>query len=52
MGSVVGVFEAKTKLSELLARVVRGESFTITNRRKPVAKIGPLEPQKKQTEAK
>ncbi len=37
--SVVGAFEAKTKLSELLARVERGEEIVITRRGKPVAKL-------------
>jgi len=33
----VGAFEAKTKLSELLDRVGRGGSFTITKHDRPVA---------------
>lgn len=33
----MGAFEAKTKLSELLERVQRGESFTITKHDRPVA---------------
>ncbi len=37
--SVVGAFEAKTKLSELLARVEQGEEIVITRRGKPVAKL-------------
>jgi prevent-host-death family protein len=38
----VGAFEAKTHLSELLAAVENGESFTITRRGKPVAELRPL----------
>lgn len=37
--SDVGVFEAKTHLSELLERVVAGEEFTITRRGRPVARL-------------
>jgi antitoxin (DNA-binding transcriptional repressor) of toxin-antitoxin stability system len=37
--TVVGTFEAKTKLSELLDRVERGEEFVITRHGKPVAKL-------------
>lgn len=37
----IGAYEAKTKLPEILRRVTAGESFTITNRGKPVAKIVP-----------
>jgi prevent-host-death family protein len=35
----VGAFEAKTKLSELLDRVERGEEVTITRHGKPVARL-------------
>ena len=34
-------YELKTKLSEILRRVRAGESFTITNRGKPVADLLP-----------
>lgn len=37
--SVIGAFEAKTHLSELLERVERGETFTITRHGRPVAKL-------------
>ena len=37
----IGSYDAKTKLSELLRRVEAGESFTITNRGKPVADVVP-----------
>jgi prevent-host-death family protein len=35
----VGAYEAKTKLPELLERVSRGESFTITRHGIPVATL-------------
>ena len=37
----IGVREAKTHLSRLLKRVENGESFSITNRGKVVAIVGP-----------
>ncbi len=37
----IGSYDAKTKLSEILRRVEAGESFTITNRGKPVADVVP-----------
>lgn len=39
MGIVVGAFEAKTKLAELLDKVEAGESVTITRRGKAVAQL-------------
>ncbi|MDP1878253.1 MAG: type II toxin-antitoxin system prevent-host-death family antitoxin [Actinomycetota bacterium] len=42
--SVVGAFEAKTHLSELLARVEAGESVTITKHGRPVARLVPATP--------
>ena len=39
----VGAFEAKTKFSELLDRVERGEEIIITRHGKPVARIVPHE---------
>lgn len=39
MGIVVGAFEAKTKLAELLDKVEAGESVTITRRGKEVARL-------------
>jgi prevent-host-death family protein len=38
----VGLFEAKTHLSELIARAERGEEVIITRHNKPVAKIVPM----------
>lgn len=40
----VGVFEAQTHLGELLDRVERGESVTITRQGKPVAQLVPTAP--------
>lgn len=37
----IGLFEAKTKLSELLSQVENGSMFVITKRGKPVAKLEP-----------
>jgi prevent-host-death family protein len=37
----IGSYDAKTKLPEILRRVEAGESFTITNRGKPVADVVP-----------
>ena len=49
----IGAFEAKTKLSELLERVSKGESFVITKHGQPVAKLVPtnknVEPKRKMT---
>ena len=41
MPEEIGSYVAKTKLPELLRRVEAGESFTITNRGKPVADVVP-----------
>lgn len=38
----VGLFEAKTHFSELIARAERGEEVVITRHNKPVAKIVPI----------
>ena len=37
----VGAFEAKTRLSELLERVAKGEMFVITKHGHPVARLVP-----------
>jgi prevent-host-death family protein len=41
MGAI-GLFEAKTHLSELVARAERGEEVVITRHNKPVAKLVPV----------
>ncbi len=43
VGTIVGAFEAKTHLSELLERVEKGEVVTITRRDRPVARLVPIE---------
>lgn len=42
MTAAVGLFEAKTHLSEYVARAERGEEVIITRHNKPVAKLVPL----------
>ncbi|MPY89051.1 MAG: type II toxin-antitoxin system prevent-host-death family antitoxin [Luteitalea sp.] len=37
----IGAFEAKTRLSELLDRVDKGEVYVITKRGRPVAELRP-----------
>jgi prevent-host-death family protein len=41
MSTQIGLFEAKTKLSELVRKVDQGESFTITVRGRVVAELVP-----------
>ena len=43
----VGAFEAKTHLSELLDRVSKGETITITRHGAPAAMLVPVEPKGK-----
>ena len=39
---IFGAFEAKTRFSELIERVNRGEVITITRHEKPVAQLVPF----------
>jgi len=39
----VGAYEAKTHFSELLERVIRGETITVTRHGTPVAQLGPVD---------
>jgi prevent-host-death family protein len=39
----IGIFETKTRLSEYLKRVARGERFYITNRGARIAELRPVE---------
>lgn len=48
----VGAFEAKTKLSELLDAVERGEEVTITRRGEPIAKLVAVKPVRTRDEIK
>lgn len=41
----IGAFEAKTKLSELLEKVQRGQVFHITKRGQPIAVLTGLHPE-------
>lgn len=41
MRAVVNIHEAKTRLSQLVARAERGERITIARNGKPVAELGP-----------
>lgn len=38
----IGLFEAKTRFSELVRQVKTGESFIITQRGEPAAKLTPI----------
>ncbi len=40
----VGVFQAKTQLSQLLDQVEKGETVTITRHGRPVAVLAPAKP--------
>ena len=42
VASVIGAFDAKTHLAELLQRVELGEILTITRRGRPVAQLRPV----------
>ena len=42
----VGSFDAKTHLTALLERVLKGETIQITRRGVPVAKLVPVQPEK------
>jgi len=44
MSTQIGLFEAKTKLSELIRKVDQGERFTITVRGRVAAELGPPPP--------
>ena len=43
----IGTLEAKTRLSELLTEVQRGQSFFVTRHGKRIAEIGPVRALKK-----
>lgn len=51
MDKSVGTFEAKTHFSNLLERVEKGETITITRRGRAIAKLGPVENTKNVDEA-
>lgn len=41
MSITIGIYEAKTKLSQIIERVINGEEFIITKHDKVVARIVP-----------
>lgn len=43
----VSIHEAKTRLSELIARVEAGEEVVIRRRQTPVARLAPIEPSRR-----
>jgi prevent-host-death family protein len=43
----IGTLEAKTRLSELLSEVQRGQSFFITRHGKRIAELGPVHQRKR-----
>lgn len=51
MAMTVGVFEAKTKLSELLEKVADGEEVIITKRGVPIAYLSGIEDRRARTRA-
>lgn len=44
LANIVGAYEAKTRFSQLLERVVSGEEITITRHGNPVARLVPVLP--------
>jgi prevent-host-death family protein len=46
----IGVFEAKTRLSEILQEVEKGVRFIITRRHQPIAELRPIEEDKRPLE--
>ncbi len=48
MTSTIGAFDAKTRLSELLDQVEEGAEFTITKHGRPVARLVPLDPARRE----
>jgi len=47
----IGTLEAKTRFSELLNAVQRGQRFRITKHGKPIAELGPIERPRKRPKA-
>ena len=48
MGCQVNIAEAKAKLSELLDRALGGEDIVIARAGKPLARLAPLKPRKRE----
>ena len=47
MGDTINIHDAKTRLSQLVARAERGERITIARGGKPVAELGPISQRKR-----
>lgn len=47
--TIVGVYDAKTRLASLIAQVENGESVTITRHGKAVARLVPVEVEQEMT---
>ncbi len=47
---MIGAYEAKTHLPQLLERVARGEHLTITRHGKPVAQLIPVTPDRERAQ--
>lgn len=45
--ATVGIYEARTRLSKLIAKVSKGEEVTVTRHGLPVARIVPIDNQRK-----
>ena len=45
--SQVNIYEAKTRLSELVARAAKGETIVIAKAGEPVAQLGPIQNERK-----
>lgn len=48
----ISAFDAKTHLGQLLRDAEAGQSYTITRRGKPVARLSPIEPDKQKVDYK
>lgn len=50
MAEMLGVFDAKSRFSELIDRAQRGEEIIVTRHGKPVARVAPLVPARRTPE--
>lgn len=48
MDKAISASEANQRFSEMLREVAAGESFTVTSRGRPVARVIPIEPEDQQ----
>ena len=49
MSATVNIYEAKTQLSRMIDRAAAGEEIVISRNGRPVARLCPLEPRKRNT---